>query len=459
MPTPRIRLFFSKSYNIPDGTFEAEHIDVQATGLAGQTLYSKDGHYRGTPRDYKNSHNMLSQIEVLLATAVNRFNWPKDMSLKSVIDAIQKYVDPKHEYDIIDKKIAKDISQAADRSQDIADLNEYRYVIQQLRNEKNPETLKNVLTGKNTISTKIHNFFVGPHFISKDLTKLTPHYKKQLLAFVRQHDFAPSVQIINAEISRIDQIIQDSFRSHKTSVQYDSAVECCINALLVDALYNEYYKRTGDNSIFFSPLRKKEMQFASDADLISQHGKFASQYYQDAIMINERIKTKDLETLPEFLANLEPVSSYYWNYFNQDILKMYVDTIHDKGVNKYKMPAAVKKFLERLGYFSKNPAVTKKINQMLGKKMTRDQMDAAKGIIKARLSKRAKELQNGKTVAGAIVANEMADEIIRARNMGFDITITPDTASKFRSAKHKLNKNQKLVIEFAERKPKNRYTR
>lgn len=238
---------------------------------------------------------------------------------------------------------------------------------------------------------------------------------------------------------------------YKEGIQFDDLLQALKIDATKDRMKFDFYKRTGNIEVFMDQAEAAKFKTMSADDAVAAYGNTVLSQYKSAVLIMEAIK-RDKKQGKDVVPALNSLADAM-GYFNQTEKEFHPDGIRQfmfdnliKDYNKFK-PQGYKEVLELLAQVNNN---THEVHPQRKKilddkeKMCKQAIIQKKVEVKARLSQRAQELQNGDVRSGTVVADMAATEITQRRSEGYEVNNPDKIINRFKNKP--LNKIQQEVI-------------
>lgn len=399
-------------------------------------------------------HTVDRQNQSNLFASINKF---VDDNLKTMkIDTnmapakMRHKLDFPHLYKSTDAKIEKYFQEIADfwKKQHIAD--DYYNITQKMSNFT-PVGVEAMLTGmKYPRWTAVFDFFrfVDRENIQNAINALPKEKREEMLKFAKEHNFNISHSDWRAhgrkqskQASQNDPEYSDFTKKNFNNIIMRAAV-----TVLADRLKWEYYKKTKNFEIFFDKADQTALNALSDEQLAKIYGPGAVQYFENALVVKQRIEKiiAEKRDISPFLKQLRMNTAYY----NQDIIKLLYDSVKH-NYSKFSKSKDVVNFVRALYEVTKDPAMKKNMRETFGLKNVYEVFPSPKqDIKKTKVEKRknladaADRIRSGGARSGVVIADDIArlyDEY------GLAPVDRQKTVEKLQ-AKKPLNKAQQQIV-------------
>lgn len=445
--TDQIRYVFTKLQNSPDG----HPVEQQGVGVINDTGYMHFALLSPTrmQRDPENRNGFFRQVELFVNENLKKIKVDTSLSPTEFLKKIRF----DKLYANFDKTVEKQIQKEKDFWQNVRVLDNY-YAITQKMSRFTPVGIEAMLTGKKyPLATSIHDFFRGMD--RKDMqdaiNALPTDKRKELLKFAKEQNFDIPHQnwkehgykktIANGEFEKRD----NDFAEFSRKNLFNSEMRLAVSAL-IDRLKYEYYKKTNNMDVFFTKQEYAEINRMSDIDIVNIYGAGATQFFENALVIMQRIEkiAQEKRDITPFMKRLiEKDNPEY--YSNQDIIRLFFNSIKN-NYNKFKKNRYVDYFMGYLYDAARNKDLKTQIAETFGLK------DRYNGVISHRekrkkkeekLIKAAERIKSGGARSGVVIA----DNIARLYNEYDVASVDRDKTVEKIKAKKSLSKAQQQIVD------------
>ena len=444
--TDQIRYVFTKLQNCPYG---------QPAEQQGVGVIDKEGHLsfellspKITGRDPENKSGLFRQIELFVNKQLKKIKVDASLSPTEFL----KKINFGKLYSGFDKAVEKQIQKEKDYWQNARILDAY-YDITQTMSRFTPVGIEAMLTGKKyPFATSIHDFLRGVDRteIQDAINALPADKRKDLLKFAqegnfdiphqtwREHGWQKIHESDGFETRAVD-LVQFSRKN-----LFNSEMRLAVSAL-IDRLKYEYYKKTNNMDVFFTKQEYAKINSMSDIDIAKTYGTGATQFFENALVIMQRIEkiTQEKRDITPFMKKLLERSKPEY-YCNQDIIRLFYNTIKNNH-NKFKKNRYVDYFMAYLHNAARSKDLKTQIADTFGLEgRFSSAMDYREKRKKKeeKLIKAAERIKSGNVRSGVVIA----DDIARFYNEYGVAPVDKDETVKNLHAKKPLSKAQQQIV-------------
>lgn len=396
--------------------------------------------------DRQNQSNLFANIDKFVDDNLKTIKIDTNMAPAKM----RHKLDFPHLYKSTDAKIEKYFQEIADfwKKQHIA--NDYYNIAQKMSNFT-PVGVEAMLTGmKYPRWTAVFDFlrFVDRENIQDAINALPKEKRTEMLKFAKEHNFNISHSEWRAHGRK------QSNREFKNNPEdndftkknfYNIVMRAAVT-VLADRLKWEYYKKTKNFEIFFDKADQTALNALSDEQIAKIYGAGAVQYFENALVIKQRIEKiiAEKRDISPFLKQLRMNIDYY----NQDIITLLYDSVKH-NYSKFSKSKDVVNFVRALHEVTKDPTVKKNMQETFGLKNCYEVFPSPKQDIKKTKVEKRKNLANaadriksGNARSGVVIA----DDIARLYNeYGVAPVDKQKTVNKLQ-AKKPLSKAQQQIV-------------
>ena len=286
-------------------------------------------------------------------------------------------------------------------------------------------------------------------FITNVIAAQNPKINKDL---IRNIIFSKELIKFDTNIAMLE-INKKQTELYEKGVQFDDLLRVVKIKATQDLIKFNFYQKTGKPEIFMDKTEADKFKTMSASDAVATYGKTVLSQYKSAALIMEALKRdkKQGKDIVDALNSLAEVMSYdkqFEKEFQPDGIKQFMFDTLIKDYDKFK-PQGYKEALNILAQ-SFNHEYNPERKKVLDNKEKRSKEDISKkkSEVKARLTKRAEELQEGNVLNGTVVASKIADKIAQGYEVR-DIEKVTKTESK-----KPLNEIQQTIIKKYSNKEK-----
>lgn len=401
-------------------------------------------------------HGVDRQNESNLFASIDKF---VDDNLKTIkIDTNMPPAKMRHKLDFpqlyksTDAKIAKYFQEIADywKRQHIA--TDYENITQEM-SHFTPVGVEAMLTGKKYPRwTAVFDFFrlVDRENIQNAINTLPKEKRNEMLKFAKEHNFNVSHSDWRTHgRNQSDEEFRKNNPEHSdfTEKNFYNIIMRAAVTVLSDRLKWEYYKKTNDFDVFFDKADQKALNAMSDEQLAKTFGTGAVQYFENALVIKQRIQKiiAEKRDIAPFLEKLRMNLDYY----NQDVIKLLYDSVKN-DYSKFSKSKAVVDFVRALYEVTKDPNMKKNMQETFGIKNAYEVFKSSKQDIIAqkaekhrKLTKAAERIKSGNARSGVVIA----DDIAKLYNEYQVVPVDKKKTVKKLHAKKPLSKAQQHIVD------------
>lgn len=445
--TDQIRYVFTKRQNCPYG---------QPAEQQGVGVIDKEGHLSFellspeiTGRDPENKSGFFRQIELFVNKQLKKIKVDASLSPTEFLKKIRF----DKLYANFDKTVEKQIQKEKDYWQNVRILDAY-YDITQTMSRFTPVGIEAMLTGKKyPFATSIHDFLRGVDRteIQDAINALPADKRKDLLKFAqegnfdiphqtwREHGWQKIHESDGFETRAVD-LVQFSRKN-----LFNSEMRLAVSAL-IDRLKYEYYKKTNNMDVFFTKQEYAKINSMSDIDIAKTYGTGATQFFENALVIMQRIEkiTQEKRDITPFMKKLLERSKPEY-YSNQDIIRLFYNSIKNNH-NKFKKNRYVDYFMAYLHNAARSKDLKTQIADTFGLEgRFSSAMDYREKRKKKeeKLIKAAERIKSGNARSGVVIA----DDIARFYNEYEVAPVDKKKTVKKLQAKKPLSKTQQQIVD------------
>lgn len=443
----QVQYVFTKLQNSPNG----QPVEQQGVGVI-----DKEGHLsfellspKVTERDPENKSGFFRQIELFVNNQLKKIKVDTSLSPTEFL----KKINFGKLYAGFDKAIEKQIQKEKDFWQNVRMLDEY-YAITQMMSRFTPIGIEAMLTGKKyPFATSIHDFLRGVDRkeIQDAINALPADKRKDLLKFAQERNFDIPHQTWKEHgrqkaldskgfETRNDDLVQFSRKN-----LFNSEMRLAVSAL-IDLLKYEYYKKTNNMDVFFTKQEYAKINSMSDIDIAKAYGTGATQFFENALVIMQRIEkiTQEKRDITPFMKKLLERSKPEY-YSNQDIIRLFYNTIKNNH-NKFKKNRYIDYFMAYLHNAARSKDLKTQIADTFGLEgRFSSAMDYREKRKKKeeKLIKAAERIKSGNVRSGVVIA----DDIARLYNEYEVAPVDKKKTVKKLQAKKPLSKAQQQIVD------------
>ncbi len=446
--TDQIRYVFTKLQNCPYG----QPVEQQGVGVI-----DKEGHQsfellspKLTGRDPENKSGFFRQIELFVNNQLKKIKVDASLSPTEFLKKIRF----DKLYANFDKTVEKQIQKEKDYWQNVRIMDAY-YDITQTMSRFTPVGIEAMLTGKKyPLATSIHDFLRGVDRteIQDAINALPADKRKDLLKFAQEGNFDiphqtwrehgwQKIHNSNAYETRAVDLVEFSRKN-----LFNSEMRLAVSALM-DRLKYEYYKKTNNMEVFFTKQEYAKINSMSDIDIAKTYGTWATQFFENALVIMQRIEkiAQEKRDITPFMKELYDISYPHREYYcNQDIIRLFYNTLKN-NYNKFKKNRYVDYFMTKLHDAARSKYLKTQIADTFGlngrfsywEKREKRQKKEEK------LLKAAERIKSGMARSGVVIA----DDIARLYNEYEVVPVDKKKTVKKLQTKKPLSKAQQQIVD------------
>ncbi len=444
-----VKYLFNKSYFVLGS--DRETVGVTAYAADNQNAVYSLPQNKGTPRDYHNKKNVLKDLPSFIENAVKKIKIDTQTHPDAANVSIAKQIGNSEYCLDIDKKVTQDIKANRKYHENLFELGNYINMLNVLTKFE-PRAVEALLRGTKYPKKSAFNDFlrgVTHKDVKNAIENMSKKQRQDILDFAEKNNFKIDYSAIVKEDRELFGKI------HKSQKRSNLDVDMMINRTAIDMLHDaaqyKYYQRTGNMGIFLSDKESKEIENMSDKDIAEHFGKFAVQYYGDAIVVAKRIERiiSNQQDITQFATDLR--RNLNWGFQNQGSIRIIYNAIRGK-YNKFSKNKAVTNLISGLYYYCTDQHLARQMQDEFGIRpdLIKKQMQSTKTKRTNALHDAAKRLHAGNIVSGTVVAEEIA-------YLENQYGVVPNdgnyTAAKIQDKKC-LTKSQKEILERFGKKSK-----
>jgi hypothetical protein len=369
--------------------------------------------------DFTNQHNLLAEVDSFVEKHLRQIKI--DPELLPI--EIRKSINYTKLFSRIDKKMEQHIQDIRNHEKLMTDFGHY-YNLMQKMSKFTPVGIEAMLTGKKyPRATAIHDFFRGVdrREVEDRIKKLPKEIRELMLEFAKQHNFDTSHKNWITEAEKQFDIAAEK-EPHTKKYQEENLYNVVMRAkigVLIDRLKWKYFKKTNNIEIFFNGTEQAKLNAMSDEYLAQQFGAGATQFFENALAIKQRIEIiiQKKRDITPFMATLNKTRDL--NYYNQDIIKLLYTTIKSH-YSKFNKNNEVLRFVRALHEVAEDAKLKQEMRDTFGFKKGYEiyvsqekKLSDVKKERHAKLKQAAERIKSGKVVSEVIIADKMADLYIK----------------------------------------------
>lgn len=448
--TDQIRYVFTKLQTCPYG----QPVEQQGVGVI-----DKEGHQYLTfflspehiKRDPENKSGFFRQIELFVNKQLKKIKVDASLSPTEFLKKIRF----DKLYANFDKTVEKQIQKEKDYWQNARIMDAY-YDITQTMSRFTPVGIEAMLTGKKyPLATSIHDFLRGVDRteIQDAINALPADKRKELLKFAKEQNFDiphqtwrehgwQKIHNSNAYETRAVDLVEFSRKN-----LFNSEMRLAVSAL-IDRLKYEYYKKTNNMEVFFTKQEYAKINSMSDIDVAKTYGTWATQFFENALVIMQRIEkiAQEKRDITPFMKELYDISYPHREYYcNQDIIRLFYNTLKN-NYNKFKKNRYVDYFMGYLHDAARNKDLKTQIADTFGLEGSFSRAMNYREKLKKKeekLIKAAERIKSGNVRSGVVIA----DDIARLYNEYDVVPVDKKKTVKKIQAKKSLSKAQQQIVD------------
>ncbi|MBR6598625.1 MAG: hypothetical protein IKK76_04485 [Alphaproteobacteria bacterium] len=431
------------------------YMEAETLGAIGKTTY---GGVAFLPpqsmckyRDYKNINNDFAQIAQTISNQTPKIGIKKSMNVAEVLELIDKQIGGRDAK--FDAKVLAYTESYHYYEQGLRDIENYIRILAALQ-KFSPIGIKAMVTGaKYPLKAATQDFlkFVDRKQTLQAIEALPKNLAKRLGKFCAENNFVLTEDAAREEIKKLNaENRQERYPSWPdTPEDVKTAIGSAANDMLRDAAKYEYFRLTGNMDVFMSTAKQHALKSMPDNDLAKNHAPYAMQYWEDALIIKQRMESIMItgEDITPFMKSILKHARFDYAYYcNPDIVRMMYDTLKIK-YNRFNINPEVNEFMRSLLGATSDKRLIEQMCDTFAldydaeyKKTKQNKMRS-----KVALTVAAQRIKDGKPMSNVAVLNAVGE-----MRQQFAVETTDQTFDRVKDTKKPTKAQLAIVKKFGE---------